>query len=54
MGESYKSYLCNTSILQHKHIDALKRESDKVMQLLGRNRSIPPNIVPEDDEMGEY
>ncbi len=54
MGESYKLYLHNTSILQHKHIDALSKESDEVIQLLGRNCNILPNIVPVDDEMGEY
>jgi hypothetical protein len=54
MEESYKSYLRDTSILKHKHINAIRKESDKVMQLLGRNRNIPPNIVPVDDEMGEY
>jgi hypothetical protein len=54
MGESYKLYLRDTSILQHKHIDALRKESDKVMQLLGRNCNILPNIVPVDDEMEEY
>ncbi len=31
MGESYKLYLCDTLILQQKHVDALKKESDKVM-----------------------
>ena len=54
MGESYRLYLCNTSILQRKHVDALSKESDKVMQLLGNNRDIFPNFVPVDDEMGEY
>jgi hypothetical protein len=54
MGESYKLYLCNTSILQQKHIDALKKESDKVMHLLGNNHNILPNIVLVHDKMGEY
>ena len=54
MGESYRLYLRDTSILQRKHVNALKKESDKVMQLLGSNRDILPNIVPVDDKMGEY
>jgi hypothetical protein len=54
MGESYRFYLCDTSILQQKHVDALSKESDEVMQLLGNNRDILPNIVPVDDELGEY
>jgi hypothetical protein len=31
MGGSYKLYLRDTSILQQKHVDALNKESDKVM-----------------------
>ena len=54
MGESYRLYLRDTSILQRKHVDALSKESDKVMRLLGNNRDILPNFVPVDDEMGEY
>jgi hypothetical protein len=42
------------SILQRKHVNALSKESDKVMRLLGNNRNILPYIVPVDDEMGEY
>jgi hypothetical protein len=54
MGTFYKLYLHNTSIFQHKHINAHRKESDKVMQLLGRNHNIPQNIVPVDDEIGKY
>ena len=54
MEESYKLYLHDTLVLQHKHVNALKKESDEVMQLLGCNRDILPNIIPVDDEMGDY
>ncbi len=54
MGESYKLYLQDTSILQQKHVDALKKESNEVMRLLGSNRDVLPDIVHVDDEMGEY
>ena len=54
MGESYRLYLRNTSILQQKHVHALKKDSNDLLRLLGRNRDILPNIVPEDNEMGEY
>jgi hypothetical protein len=54
MGESYKLYFHDTLILQQKHVDALKKESNEVMQLLRRNRNVLPNIVPVNDEMGEY
>ena len=39
---------------QQKHVDALKNESDKVMRVLGNNLDILPDIVPVDNEMGEY
>ena len=54
MGDSYKLYLRDTSILQHKHIDALKKESDELMKLLGTNKNVLPNIVPVDNDMGDY
>ncbi len=54
MGESYRLYLRNTSVLQQNHVDALKKDSDDLLRLLGRNHDILPNIVPEDNEMGEY
>ncbi len=54
MGDSYKLYLQDNSILQHKHIDALKKESDEIMKLLGSNKDVLPNIVPVDDDMGDY
>jgi hypothetical protein len=54
MGDSYKLYLWDISILQHKHVNTLKKESDKVMKLLGSKKDILPNIVPVDDDMGDY
>jgi hypothetical protein len=54
MGKSYKLYLHDTSILQQKHVDALKKEFNKVMRLLGSNHNVLPNVSPVDDEMGEY
>jgi hypothetical protein len=54
MGESYRLYLRDTSTLQHKHVDALRKESDEVMRLLECNRDILPNDVPIDEDMGEY
>jgi hypothetical protein len=54
MGDSYKLYLRDTSILQHKHIDVLEKESNEHMKLLGINKDALPNIVPVDNEMGDY
>jgi hypothetical protein len=54
MGDSYKLYLQDTSILQNKHVNALRKEYDEVMKLLGNNQDILPNIGPVDDDMGDY
>jgi hypothetical protein len=54
MGDSYKYYLRDTSILQHKHIDALKKELDELMKLLGTNKNVLPNVIPVDNDMGDY
>jgi hypothetical protein len=54
MGESYRLYLHDTLILQQKHVNTLKKDSEDQLRLLGRNCDILPNIVPEDNEMGEY
>jgi hypothetical protein len=54
MGESYKLYLRHNLALPNKHAAALKKDSDEVTRILGNNRGILPDIVPLDDEMGEY
>jgi hypothetical protein len=54
MGNSHKLYLGDTSILQHKHVNALKKESNEVIKLLGGNQDELPNIVPVDNDMGNY
>ena len=43
MGKSYRLYIWDTLILQRKHVNALNKESDKIMRLLGNNRDILPN-----------
>jgi hypothetical protein len=35
-------------------MDTLKKESDELMKLLGSNKDMLPNIVPVDDDMGDY
>jgi hypothetical protein len=54
MGDSDKLCLQDTSILQHKHINTLKRESNELMKLLGSNKDVLLNIIPVDDDMGDY
>jgi hypothetical protein len=54
MGDYYRLYLRDTSILQQKHVEALKKDSNKKQRLLGWNHDILSNIVPVDDEMEDY
>ena len=54
MGDSYRSYLRDTAVLQQKHISALERSSNDFINLFGENRTTLPDIVPIDDTMGPY
>jgi hypothetical protein len=54
MGDSYRLYLQDTSILQQKHVEALIKDSNEIQRLLGRNCDILPNIVSVDNEMEDY
>ena len=54
LGDSYRTYLRDTSVIQHQHIDALKTHSDEIMKLYGRNHSILPDTAPIDTQMGTY
>ncbi len=53
MGDSYRLYLWDTAVLQHKHITALDEASDEFLTLFGENWTTLPNIVPLDDNMGQ-
>jgi hypothetical protein len=54
MGDSYRSYLRDTAVLQTKHVSALKSSSNDFIKLFGENRVTLPDIVPVDDTMGPY
>ncbi len=54
MGNSYRLYLQDTSILQQKHLTALDRASTKFTALFGKNRMTLPDVVPVDDTMDSY
>ena len=54
LGDSYCTYLRDTSVIQCKHIDAFKTNSDEIMKLNGGNHSILPDTVPIDTQMGIY
>ena len=56
MGESYRTYLCDTDKINNQHLTAPTEASSEVMKLLinsMENLSIPDEIE-EDLEMGEY
>ncbi len=54
LGASYRLYLQDTSVIQNKHISALNKAPNKIIQLLGKNCTILPSDVPIDEGMGEY
>jgi hypothetical protein len=54
MGNSYRLYLRDISILQQKHLTALDRALTKFTPLFGKNRMTLPDVVPVDDTMDSY
>jgi hypothetical protein len=54
MGDSYRLYLQDTAVLQHKYITALDKALDEFLTLFGENQTALPDVVPLDDNMGQY
>ena len=54
MGDSYRLYLRDTSILQQKHLEALERASTEFTTLFGENRMTIADVVPVDNAMDSY
>ncbi len=56
MEDSYRLYLRDTATLQRKHITALDKvsESEQFVTLFGENWTTLPDVVPLDDNMGQY
>jgi hypothetical protein len=54
MGDSYRLYLRDTAVFQHKPITALDKALYKFLTLFGENRTALPDVVPLDDNMGQY
>ncbi len=54
MGNLYRLYLRDTTVLQTKHISALEQASNEFIMLFGKNCMTLPDIVPEDNIMGFY
>ena len=54
LSDAYRLYLRDTSVIQSKYTDALNTDSEDIIKLLGENRMILPDIVPIENDMGEY
>jgi len=54
LSDAYRLYLRDTSFIQSKHTNALNKDSEDIIKLLGENHMIIPNIVPIENDMGEY
>ncbi len=54
MEDSYWLYLRDTATLQRKHITALDKASKQFVTLFGENWTTLPDVVPLDDNMGQY
>ena len=54
LGDSYRTYLRDTKIIQMQHTAALNNDSNAFATLLGANDSVLPNVVRVDTDMGEY
>ena len=54
LGDSYRLYLRDTSIIQEKHMLALNKSSEDITKIVGENCMTLPTLVPIDDEMGNY
>ena len=54
LSNAYRLYLRDTSITQSKHTNALNKDSENIIKLLGENRMILPDTVPIKIDMGEY
>ena len=54
LRDAYRLYLCDTSIIQSKQTNALNKDSENIIKILGENQMILPDTVPIEIDMGEY
>ncbi len=60
LGDSFRMYLRDTSVIQHQHVDALQTASQAIMDLLSAlpndviTLSITTTEVPDDPRMQDY
>ena len=52
LGDSYRLYLRDTSIIQQQHIEVLNKSSDDITRLV--DCSTLPTVVPFEEDMGNY
>lgn len=52
LGDSYRLYLRDTSVIQQQHIEVLKKSLDDITRLV--DCSVLPTMVPIDNDMGDY
>lgn len=52
MGDSFRMYLCDTSIINRQHRDALENASTEFLSLV--MLASLPDVVLIDDSMGDY
>jgi len=52
LGESYRLYLRDTSVIQQNHIRVLNPASDEITKLI--ECATLPTVVPIEDNMGNY
>ena len=59
IGNSFRMYLCNTGIIQDKHLDSLRAASQEVIDLIAGSSVNNPDLagmttVEADNTMGDY
>lgn len=56
LGDSYRMYLRDTDAINQQHLEALEANTEATMALIGNNLcdSLVPNVVSDDEEMGDY
>lgn len=52
LGDSYRLYLRDTSVIQQQHIEVLNKSSDDITRLV--DCSTLPTVVPIEEDMGNY
>ena len=54
LSNAYRLYLCDTSVIQSKHTNALNKDSEDIIKLFGENHKILLDIIPIENNMGKY